>query len=66
MKRNWLITVLGVLLGAVAGWFYWSQWGCTTGCSITSSPLNSSLYGAFMGGLLVYSVRKEEKIGQTN
>ena len=65
MRRTWLITGIGVLLGAAAGWFYWSQWGCTAGCSITGSPLNSSLYGAFMGGLLVYTVRKEEKTGPT-
>ena len=68
MKRIWLLTAVGVILGAVAGagWFYWSQWGCTAGCSITGSPVNSSLYGAFMGGLLVNSVRKEKKNEQPN
>lgn len=66
MERTWLITALGVLLGAVAGWFYWSQWGCTGGCSITGSPLNSSLYGGFMGGLLLNSFKKETKTEVTN
>ena len=66
MKRIWLLTAVGVILGAVAGWFYWSQWGCTAGCTITGSPVNSSLYGAFMGGLLVNSVRKEKKNEQPN
>lgn len=66
MKRLWVITAVGVLLGAVAGWFYWNQWGCTAGCAITGSPLNSTLYGAFMGGLLVNSFGKEKKTEQPN
>ena len=66
MKRIWLFTTIGVILGALVGWFYWSQWGCTAGCSITGSPVNSTLYGAFMGGLLVNSVRKEKKNEQPN
>ena len=66
MSKTLWLTVFGVVLGAVAGWFYWSQWGCTAGCSITGSPVNSSLYGAFMGGLLVNSVRKEKKNEQPN
>jgi hypothetical protein len=66
MKRTWPITVLGILLGAVAGWFYWSQWGCTAGCAITGSPLNSTLYGGLMGGLLVNTVRKGKKTEQPN
>ena len=61
MKRIWLLTTIDVILGTVTGWFYWSQWGCIAGCSITGSPVNSTLYGAFMGGLLVNSVRKEKK-----
>ncbi|MBZ0204915.1 MAG: hypothetical protein K8H89_01220 [Flavobacteriales bacterium] len=61
MKRTWLITALGVLLGAVAGWFYWSQWRCEVGCAITSSPIRSTLYGGFMGGLIVNTFKKEKK-----
>lgn len=58
MKRAWVITAIGVALGAAAGWFYWYQWGCVNGCTITSSPVNSSLYGAFMGGLLFNSFKR--------
>ncbi|MBK6542090.1 MAG: hypothetical protein IPG10_12605 [Flavobacteriales bacterium] len=61
MKRTLLLTGVGIVLGAVAGWFYWSQFGCTTGCSITSSPVNSTLYGAFMGGLFLNSFTKPAK-----
>ncbi|SIS48112.1 hypothetical protein SAMN05421766_102216 [Zobellia uliginosa] len=49
-----LFTVLGIAVGAMAGYLYYSCIGCVSGtCAITSNPLNSTLYGAFMGGLLV-------------
>lgn len=66
MKRAWLITGIAVVLGALAGWFYWSQWGCEAGCAITSSPVRSTLYGGFMDGLLVNTFKKEKKTEQTN
>ncbi|MBL7963837.1 MAG: hypothetical protein JNM31_08325 [Flavobacteriales bacterium] len=53
----WLIG-LGIVLGAVAGWLYWSHVGCSTGsCAITSNPVGSTLYGALLGGLLVDTFR---------
>ncbi len=56
MKRIGLITLGAAVVGALFGYFYWSQVGCASGsCAITSSPLNSSLYGALMGGLLANS-----------
>jgi len=41
-----------MIAGGVAGWLYWKYLGCTGSCLITSKPLNSSLYGALVGGLL--------------
>ncbi|MBP6311615.1 MAG: hypothetical protein WAR83_02950 [Flavobacteriales bacterium] len=61
MKRTILYTSLGVLLGAVAGYLYYHFYGCTNGCSITGSPINSTLYGSFMGGLLVNTFKKDNK-----
>jgi hypothetical protein len=56
------LTVLGILIGAVGGYLYYHFIGCTSGsCPITSQPVNSTLYGAMMGGLLVSSFTKEEK-----
>ena len=56
MKRfvkKYLLVITGVAAGAIAGFFYWKLIGCSSGtCAITSKPLNSSLYGAVMGGLL--------------
>lgn len=52
LARYWL-TITGVLLGALAGYLYYFYVGCASGtCAITSRPLNSTLYGALMGGLL--------------
>jgi len=60
-RRNWL-TLLGIALGAVAGFIYWSQIGCTSGtCAITSNWLNSTVYGAVMGGLLLSTFSTTKK-----
>lgn len=48
-----MIIGAGAMLGAIGGWLYWSNFGCTTGCAITSSPVNSTLYGSLMGGLVL-------------
>ncbi len=53
MKRQWTLVLVGAALGAMGGWLYWSNIGCSSGgCAIMSHPLNSTLYGAFVGGLL--------------
>lgn len=54
------IVLIGIVLGAAAGYFYYHFFGCTGSCTITSSPRNSTLYGALMGGLL-FSMFKNEK-----
>ncbi len=47
------LTILGVLAGTIGGYLYYYYIGCASGsCAITSKPLNSSLYGALVGGLL--------------
>lgn len=52
MKRTMIVTAIGAVLGAAGGWCYWHFVGCSSGsCAITAHPLNSTLYGAFMGGL---------------
>lgn len=54
------LTILGVLAGAIAGYLYYHYIGCVSGtCMITSKPLNSTLYGALMGGLLLNMFQKE-------
>jgi hypothetical protein len=52
--------VIGALIGALVGYFYWQQIGCNSGiCAITSKPLNSTIYGAAMGALLFSMLKKE-------
>jgi len=54
MKYKFIIA--GVILGGTAGFLYYYFIGCQSGaCAITSKPLNSSLYGALVGGLLFSS-----------
>lgn len=56
--RKHVFTLVGVLLGAVAGFLYWKFVGCSSGtCPITSKPLNSTLYGSVMGGLFLNIIK---------
>lgn len=48
----------GLLVGAMAGYAYYYFWGCTEGCTISSSPINSIIYGATMGALAQLSLRR--------
>lgn len=63
LLRNKLI-ILSSALGALLGYAYYSFIGCKTGtCTITSSPINSTLYGAVMGYLIqgMFTNDKKEK-----
>lgn len=60
--KNNRLYIIGAFAGAVAGYFYWQQVGCSSGtCMITSKPLNSTLYGALMGSLLLGIFKKDKK-----
>lgn len=63
LLRKYQLTIIGVLLGAIGGYLYYHFVGCNNGtCAITSKPLNSTLYGALMGGLVLNIFKKKEKI----
>ncbi len=52
-------TIIGMIVGAVAGYAYYYFVGCASGtCAITSSPINSTVYGSMMGGLLFNNFQK--------
>jgi len=58
--KDQLPVLTGMVLGAAAGYFYWKYIGCSSGtCAITSKPLNSSIYGAILGGLLFLAFKKK-------
>lgn len=60
IKHSRILT--GVVIGAVAGFIYYRLVGCESGsCMITAHPVNSTLYGAMMGGLLVSSFKKSNQ-----
>lgn len=63
--KKYLLTIIGVIVGAVAGFLYWKFIGCNSGtCAITSKPLNSTAYGALMGGLLFSIFQQNKKNNQ--
>lgn len=60
--KNWMIWGLGMVIGATIGYLYWYYVGCTgRSCAITSSPVNSTIYGGVMGLLLVNSFGPDKK-----
>ena len=59
VKGNALV-IVGVIVGATGGYLYYHYVGCASGsCAITSKPINSTVYGAIMGGLLLSLLKKE-------
>lgn len=53
MLKKYLLTIIGIIFGTIVGYLYYKYIGCISGtCAITSKPINSSLYGAIMGGLI--------------
>lgn len=59
--KKYLLVIIGVFIGGIGGYLYYHFYGCANGCAITSKPLNSTLYGSFMGGLLFSSFKINKK-----
>jgi hypothetical protein len=54
------LTLLGLALGLVGGYLYYYFVGCQSGtCAITSSPVNSTIYGGFIGSVLLNIFEKD-------
>ena len=48
--KKWLVWSIGIVIGALLGFGYWYYVGCLSGsCAITSSPVNSTIYGGLLG-----------------
>jgi len=61
MLQKYRLTIIGILLGTIAGYLYYHYIGCTSGtCPISSKPLNSSLYGAVIGGLFFHTFQPQK------
>jgi hypothetical protein len=51
-----------MIIGPIGGYLYYYFVRCNSGtCAITSKPVNSTLYGALMGGLFLNIFKKETK-----
>ena len=61
LKHKWRI--IGIVIGAFAGFLYWHFVGCTSGtCPIQSHWQSSTLFGGLMGYLLTDIKKKEKKV----
>ena len=60
-----VISAIGTVIGAIGGYMYYLIVGCSSGtCAITSSPWQSTIWGAAMGFLLgdiLNSLSKKDK-----
>lgn len=60
-KFNFL-PVIGAVVGAIGGYIYYLEIGCTSGsCAITSNPYMSMLWGAAIGYLVFDLFKKRRK-----
>jgi hypothetical protein len=60
IRKN-ILTFTGMAVGAIGGYLYYFYIGCASGtCAITSNPVNITIYGMVMGGLL-FSMFKQSK-----
>jgi hypothetical protein len=51
----WAGRGMAIAIGAAAGYGFYKFVGCRTGgCPITSNPWLSTLYGAFLGGMMFW------------
>ena len=55
------LTLILTTIGAVVGFAYASLLGCDTVCSVASSSLNTTVYGAFAGLVLAFPINKKFK-----
>ena len=54
-------TIILTSIGAADGFAYASVLGCDSVCSIASSSLNSTVYGAFAGFIVALPINKKFK-----
>ena len=55
------LTIILTTIGAASGFAYASVLGCDTVCSLASSSLNTTVYGAFAGLVLAFPINKKFK-----
>lgn len=64
--KKYKLTIIGIIVGAIVGYLYYHFVGCSSGtCAITSKPINSTLYGALLGGLLLNTLKRDKEKSKT-
>lgn len=59
--KKHLLKIIGVAIGALAGFAYYYYVGCASGaCPITSNPYITIAYGALLGYLFFDMFKKKE------
>lgn len=70
MKKSLLnnkLIVIDSVIGSVGGYLYYYFVGCASGtCGITSSPINSTLYFAVLGGLIFNLIKPTDNSQKEN
>ncbi len=62
LLRRHALTIAGIIIGGVAGYFYYDYTSCASGtCPITARPLNTIIYGAVMGALSLNIFERDKK-----
>jgi hypothetical protein len=57
-KKKMILIGVGAIVGGVVGFLFYRYVGCKSGsCAIASNPYLSTLYWAFLGGLLTNLLR---------
>ena len=60
--KKYKLGLIGLVLGGILGYAYYYFIECNTGtCSITSKPINSSVYGMVMGYLILSTFEKTKE-----
>ena len=60
--KKYKLGLIGLVLGGILGYAYYHFSWCNPGtCSITSKPINSSVYGMVMGYLILSTFEKTKE-----
>jgi H+/Cl- antiporter ClcA len=50
-NKRVLVLLIGIILGASGGYFYYIYFGCTNGCPLKSNPYSTMIFGGIIGYL---------------
>jgi len=62
-KKISILSIIGLVVGAIGGYIYYSEVGCVSGtCAITSNPYMSIAWGGAFGYLVfdMFNVKKKK------